>query len=180
MFRRRISRAIRRVGRQHVLPMLQHANQLFVSGNYAEAAQAFEQLAQGAEERFSDRAPFLYLEAGRAALLDGQNQSAVAHFRRGLTLLGSQGRHPRMHMLGRRIMDELNSRGLGKESEEIASLLRPNMPKYVPAAETGVAKNPTLPTHCPNCGGAIRPDEVEWLDELTAECAYCGSPVRGE
>jgi hypothetical protein len=35
-----------------------------------------------------------------------------------------------------------------------------------------------LPTHCPSCGAALRPDEIEWLDESTAECAYCGSPVR--
>ena len=33
---------------------------------------------------------------------------------------------------------------------------------------------------CPSCGAAVRPDEVEWLDYVTAECAYCGSPVRGE
>jgi endogenous inhibitor of DNA gyrase (YacG/DUF329 family) len=40
------------------------------------------------------------------------------------------------------------------------------------------ARKPILPTHCPACGGTVRPDEVEWLDEITAECAYCGSPVR--
>ena len=48
MFGRRISRALRRRGRPNVLAMLQHANQLFVSGNYTEATQAFEQLARGA------------------------------------------------------------------------------------------------------------------------------------
>jgi hypothetical protein len=26
----------------------------------------------------------------------------------------------------------------------------------------------------------FRPDEIEWLDEVTAECDYCGSPLRGE
>jgi hypothetical protein len=24
----------------------------------------------------------------------------------------------------------------------------------------------------------LAPDEVEWQDEVTAECAYCGSPIR--
>ena len=33
-------------------------------------------------------------------------------------------------------------------------------------------------SHCPSCGASLRPDEVEWLDDVTAECAYCGSPVR--
>ena len=168
------------MGRPNVLAMHQRANQLFVSGNYTEATQAFEQLAHGAEERFSERAPFLYLEAGRAAIMDGQSKTGVAHLRRGLTLLGSQGRHPRMQMLGARIVDELKGRGLIDEAAEITSLLSANLPKQNPPEQLFPAKKPILPTHCPSCGGAIRPDEIEWLDEVTAECAYCGSPVRGE
>jgi hypothetical protein len=46
--------------------------------------------------------------------------------------------------------------------------------------ESAPLKRPLLPTHCPACGAAVRPDEVEWLDDVTAECAYCGSPVREE
>ncbi len=180
MFRRRMTRAIRRMGRPNVLAMLQQANQLLGSGNYAEATQAFEQLAHGAEERFSERAPFLYLEAGRAAILDGQTRTGVAHLRRGLTMLASQGRYPRMQLLGARIVEELNQKGLKGEAEEIAALLSGNMPQPEVREESTAVKKPILPTHCPNCGGAMRPDEVEWLDEATAECAYCGSPVRGE
>jgi hypothetical protein len=180
MFPRRLSRVIRRMGRQNVLAMLQHANQLLVSGSYAEAARAFEQLAHGAEERFSERAPYLYLQAGRAAIWDGQTQPGVDHLRRGLTLLGSQGRFPRMQILGHRIMAELNERGLKNEATEIAGVLNANLPRHIEAEQAAPAKKPVLPTHCPSCGGALRPDEVEWLDEATAECAYCGSPVRGE
>jgi hypothetical protein len=179
MFGRRISRALRRRGRPNVLAMLQHANQLFIDGNYAEAAHAFEQLAHGAEERYSERAPFLYLEAGRAAILNQDHKTGVAHLRRGLTLLASQGRHHRMRMLGDRIVTELNSRGLKDEANEITTLLTANAPLDL-HKESTTAKKPILPTHCPNCGGALRVDEVEWLDEATAECAYCGSPVRGE
>jgi hypothetical protein len=180
MFRRRMSRAIRRMGRPNVLAMLQRANQLLVDGSYGEAAQAFEQLARGAEDRFSERSPFLYLQAGRAAILDGQTQSGVAHLRRGLTLLASQGRFPRMQLLANRIMDELNERGLTIEAAEIAGVLNDNLPRHVEPGQAPPAKKTVLPTHCPACGGALRPDEVEWLDEVTAECAYCGSPVRGE
>ncbi|MBM3125232.1 MAG: hypothetical protein FJZ87_09175 [Chloroflexi bacterium] len=179
MFRRRVSRAIRRMGRPNVLPMLQHANQLMLEGRHAEAMQAFEQLAHGAEERYSERAPFLYLEAGRAAMLAGQNHTGVAHFRRGLTLLASQGRHLRMQMLGGRTIRELRDHGLTKEAEEIERMLSDNIPPQRAEAELLPDKKPVLPTHCPNCGGAVRPDEVEWLDDVTAECAYCGSPVRG-
>ena len=180
MFRRRLSRVIRRMGRQNVLPMLQHANQLFLAGSYAEAAQAFEQLAHGAEDRFSERAPFLYLQAGRAAILDGQTETGVTHLRRGLTLLGSQGRFRRMQMLGHRLVDELNGRGLTEEAAEIAGLLNTNLPARSESEPAAPARKPVLPTHCPACGASLRPDEVEWLDEATAECAYCGSPVHGE
>lgn len=180
MFPRRMSRAIRRMGRPNVLAMLQRANQLLASGNYAEATRAFEQLARGAEERFSERAPFLYLEAGHSAILDGQTAAGVAHLRRGLTLLASQGRYRRMLRLARHITDDLNARGLTNEANEIASLVDTNLPKQIPQEEITPAQKPILPTHCPNCGGALRSDEVEWLDEITAECAYCGSPVRGE
>jgi hypothetical protein len=159
--------------------MLQHANQLMLAGRSVEAMQAFEQLAHGAEERYSERAPFLYLEAGRAAMLAGQNQTGVAHFRRGLTLLASQGRHMRMQMLGGRILRELRDHGLIPEAEEIARMLTDNLPHQRAESEAVAERKPVLPTHCPNCGGAVRPDEVEWLDEITAECAYCGSPVRG-
>jgi hypothetical protein len=168
------------MGRPNVLAMLQQANQLLVEGNYAEATQAFEQLAHGAEERFSERAPFLYLEAGRAAILGGETKTGIAHFRRGLTMLAAQGRYPRMQMLGARIIQELNERGLKGEADEITSLLTGIMPGPDVREEVKAGKKPVLPTHCPNCGGAMRLDEVEWLDDVTAECAYCGSPVRGE
>jgi hypothetical protein len=179
MFGRRMSRAVRRMGRPNVLAMLQQANHLFINGNYAEATRAFEQLAHGAEERFSERAPFLYLEAGRAAIMDGQTKTGVAHLRQGLTLLASQGRYPRMQMLGGRIVDELNGRGLKDEAAEISSLINANPPKQNLPAAIAPAGKPILPSHCPSCGGSIRTDEIEWLDDLTAECAYCGSPVRG-
>ena len=35
-----------------------------------------------------------------------------------------------------------------------------------------------LPTKCPSCGAAVRSNEVKWLDDITAECNYCKSPIR--
>jgi hypothetical protein len=160
--------------------MLQRANQLMAAGDYEGAAIAFKELAQGAENRFPQRAPFLYMEAGRAAILSGQTKIGVAHLRRGLTIFASQGRIPRMQAFGQRAIEELKSRSLNAEAEEIASLLNANLPKEISFEKSAPAKRPVLPTHCPSCGAAVRPDEVEWLDDVTAECAYCGSPVRGK
>ncbi len=180
MFRRRAQRMIRRMTGQGVPPILLEANQMMENGDYANAAITFHKLAQGAEERFPQRVPFLYIEAGRAAILSGQVKAGVAHLRRGLTLLADQRRYSRMQVLGGRIVHELRERNLNAEAEEIENLLNGNLPQKVSVQTAAPEKRPALPTHCPSCGAAVKPDEVEWLDEITAECSYCGSPVRSE
>ncbi|HET7143038.1 MAG TPA: hypothetical protein VFI68_03365 [Anaerolineales bacterium] len=179
MFRRRAQRLLRGMGRPNVPPMLQRANQMMAAGDYANAAAAYKELAQDAEDSFPQRAPFLFMEAGRAYILCGQTKIGLAQLRRGLTILASQGRIARMQAFGQRAVDELKARNLNAEAEEIVGLLRVNLPKDNPYEEPVNTKRPILPTHCPACGAAVRPDEVEWLDEVTAECDYCGSPVRG-
>lgn len=181
MFRRRAQRIIRRMARQgDVPPALQQANQLLANGDYTNAATAFHKLAQGAEERFPQRAPFLFIEAGRAAILGGQTKTGMADFRRGLTILASQRRFPKLQMLGGRIINELRMRGLNAEAGEIETLLNGNLPAVTSTETPVLQKRPTLPTHCPSCGAAVKPDEIEWFDEITAECSYCGSPIREE
>ena len=169
----------RGMGRRGAPPVLQHANQMMLNGEYAGAADAFNQLAQGAEKLLPQRAPILYMEAGRAAILGGDVKTGVAYLRLGLTMLASQGRLHRMRMLGQRAVEELKARGLNAEAEEIASLLVASPTKEL-TVDPAPAKRPVLPTHCPSCGGAVDADELEWIDEITAECDYCGSPLRGE
>jgi hypothetical protein len=179
MFRRRGQRMFGEMGRPNIPPMLQRANQLMAAGDFAAAAAAYAQLAQGAETRFPQRAPFLFMEAGRAAILNGQTKPGMAHIRRGLEILSAQGRSVRMQAFGQRAVEELKARGLTAEAEEIAGMLAGIRPAdSLPSSQPAPARKPILPTHCPSCGGAVRPDEVEWLDEITAECAYCGSPLR--
>lgn len=166
--------------RRHVPPGLHHAQQLMDDGRFSEAAPAFHDLAKLAEENFPERAPFLYFEAGQAAVLNGDPKKGLAHFRSGLTLLGSQQRFHRLRKAGRRIADELRARGLTAEAEEVEAVLR-NNDQFPAERETS---NPPiraiLPTHCPSCGAAVHPNEVEWMDAVTAGCDYCGSPVRAE
>ncbi len=168
------------MGRPDVPPMLQRANQLMASEDYAGAAVAFKELAQRAENRLGPRAPFLFIQAGRAAILGGQTKTGVADLSHGLTLLASQGRFPRMRAFGQLAIEDLRARNLNAEADEIANLLKASLPKGFQADNSAPAKKPVLPTHCPSCGAGVKPDEVEWLDDVTAECAYCGSPVRGE
>jgi len=181
MFRRRpvIGRPLRRGFAPQVPPLLQRANQLMDSGQYAQAAEAFEALANAAQARGGPRAPLFFLQAGRACILSDQNEAGLAQVKQGLSLLAGRADWPGLHRAGTRVLVELRERGLVGEAAEIEAWLQATLPA-MPAgfAERGPAQKPQLPTHCPSCGGALRPDEVEWLDDVTAECAYCGSPVR--
>jgi hypothetical protein len=150
-------------------------------GNYQGAAEQFETIARMTEARGGLRAPQFFLPAGRAHILAGQNETGVAHLKHGLSLFARVGKWLHLRRAGRRIVAELNEGGLAEAANEISVWLNGVVPadtQYIPQAAP--AKRPVLPTHCPSCGAALHPDEVDWLDDITAECAYCGSPVREE
>ncbi len=183
MFRRNIRKTLAR----NVPPVLQEANFNFDKGEYGRAAELFERMALSADGRDGPRAPIFHLQAGRARILAGQVKLGMPSLRRGLELFAQRDQWQRLHQAGARVVGELTTRGLKDEAAEIESFLKGSLKgssPSMPAAESQPAKNlvkkPVLPTHCPSCGAALRPDEVEWLDDVTAECAYCGSPVREE
>jgi len=166
----------------NIPPVLQRAHQLMEQGEYAKAALDFEQLAGAAEKRMGPRAPFLFIQAGRARILLNQNNAGMVHIRHGLELLASSGRYPQLYRAGNRVMQDLKTRGLEKESQEIAGIIHNHIPA-ISESPTQRGPDPSrvmLPTHCPSCGGPIRADEADWIDSLSAECPFCGSPVRVE
>ncbi len=179
--RRGFGRPLRRAFAPDIPPLLQRANQLMAGGNYAEAASAFEQLARAADARGGPRAPFFYIQAGRARIMAGQTAGGLEYLERGLGLFATRGQTGRVFNAGSRVVGELNQRGLTKEGKQITDYVKSLLPDFAATAVgAAAAKHAPLPTHCPGCGAPVRPDEVEWLDDVTAECAFCGSPVRGE
>ena len=179
--RRLFRRHIRKTLAANIPPVLQEANFVFGKGEYGRAAELFERIAQTADARGGPRAPLFYLQAGRAHILAGQPSLGMPSLKRGLELLAGHSRFPRLHRAGRRVIAELNEQGLQNEAAEIETWLKSVLPA-LPSLDSPErpSKKPVLPAHCPSCGAAVLPDEVEWLDEVTAECAYCGSPVREE
>ena len=172
MFRRQIRKSLA----QDVPPILQEANFAFSKGEYGRAAELFEQIAHVADGRGGTRAPLFHLQAGRARVLAGQAGLGMPSLKRGLELLAGRKQFQRVHQFGTRTVDELNQQGYKNEAVEIEAWLRSVLPE-MPLSEAS-AKKPVLPAHCPSCGAPLRPDEVEWLDQVTVECGYCGSPVR--
>jgi tetratricopeptide (TPR) repeat protein len=179
--RRAFRRQIRRTLAPDVPPILQRANQLLDKGEFQRAAEAFEQLADMAEKRNGPRAPLFYLQAGRAWLFEGNAPAAMDHFKRALTLFAERSKNGRILQAGNRIINELEQRGFKTEAAELQAYIHELLPGPIKFTQPPLpAGQPTLPTHCPSCGAAMRSDELEWIDDKTAECAYCGSPVRGE
>lgn len=174
--RRRFRREIRKTLAQEVPPILQEANYAFSKGEYGRAAELFEKIARVADGRGGPRAPLFHLQAGRARVFAEQAILGIPSLKRGLELLAERGQLQRLHQAGMRTIHELKERGLKDETEDIEILLSAILPKTSPSEP--LSNHPALPTHCPSCGAALRPDEVEWLDDVTAECGYCGSPVR--
>jgi hypothetical protein len=181
LMRRMFRRQIRKTLAQDVPPILQEANFAFDKGDYGRAAELFEQIAQAADVRGGPRAPIFHLQAGRARVFAGQTKLGIPSLKRGLELFAQRGQLHKLHRASQRVIAELNAHGLTTEVAQMESWLK-KLAAPMPNLETesAPARRPHLPTHCPSCGAALKPDEVDWLDDVTAECAYCGSPVRDE
>ncbi|GJQ51890.1 MAG: hypothetical protein HKUEN02_07370 [Anaerolineaceae bacterium] len=177
--RRAFRRQARKAFARQVPPILQEANLAFDKGEFGRAAELFERIAAVADARGGPRAPLLHLQAGRARVLAGQTALGIPSLKRGLTLLAERQQIRRLHNMKDRIVNELKARGLTNEAADIEAWTK-DIASSASEFETQppVLKKPVLPTHCPQCGAALRPDEVDWLDEVTAECGYCGSPVH--
>lgn len=161
--------------------MINQAHALEAAGRHAEAAALFAQIADGAAERgMLDRAGNLSLQASRCMLNGGDTAEAVARARTGLNWLVQAGRGHRAAMSLRMAADALRAKGHAAEAaaleKEFASLAQ----AAGEPAEDEPAAHGRLPTKCSNCGGPLRPDDVDWIDDATAECPYCGSGVRAE
>lgn len=162
-----------------VSPAVVAANQLLASGDFAGAAQAFEKLARGAQQRGLPAAGRFFMRAGEAWLMAGQSQTSLPLIKDGIATLAAAGRVDPLTRIGSRIVRTLNEKGLSAQAAEITALLRQHIPGFslTPNAP-GPAGRAPLPPNCPGCGAPLRPDDVEWRDASTAECDYCGSLIQ--
>lgn len=177
-------RAFRRQARKgfapQVPPILQEANLAFDKGEFGRAAELFERIAEGADARGGPRAPLFHLQAGRARVLAGQTRLGMPSLKRALSLMLQNQQALRLQIVSMQVISELKTHGYIEEASDLENWLKDLAPPDTLLTVPPSVKRPILPTHCPHCGAALRPDEVDWLDEITAECGYCGSPVRDD
>jgi len=82
---------------------------------------------------------------------------------------------------GQRSLAELRRLGFDEEARQLHATLEAALPEgFGLSMAPALHQRPLLPTYCPFCGAIVEPDEVEWTDEATAECDYCGSPIRAQ
>ena len=166
---------------------LANAFRLMESGNFPEAADAFERLAQDASSRgIPQRAAHLYLQSGRAYLLANQFEHGIILIRHGLNLLAEIQHWSALESNGQSAISELRKLGQIQAADEIQRWLKSNMRDHLEALSisreetVSRSKPPNIPEKCPFCGGTIRPNDVERLDDNSVECPYCGSTVKSD
>ena len=80
----------------------------------------------------------------------------------------------------RELLLYLQRRGRLAELEETVRAEKPWALQDRPpsqAAPTRTVPRARLPTRCPHCSAMLNPEEVDWIDNTTAECAYCDGVV---
>jgi hypothetical protein len=190
MFRRGLfRRSLRRstpIGEASRLALRQ-ANQLKDEGEFTQAAEIFERVAQRLEEQhFPNRAAFLYFQAGHCDLLAAKPDPVLQLTKKGLSIL-AKVHHWRAYSRGADLMvEELMRSGCTKQAADLRVWIdqtAPIRPEILPHAgsDQPVQKTaPRLPSKCPFCGATLRSDMTEWIDDANVECPYCGSAVQTE
>lgn len=148
---------------------------LFEQGEFAQAAEAFDHLAQEAEERgMLFQAANLTLQAARAYMRLDNLDLAYDRAMKGLELFKRSGQ-PVAVRQPERLVEILRQRGRHSEAEALEREMQDFLIAMPPGARRG-----ELPAKCPQCGAPIKESEVAWVGPSSAECPYCGSVVKAE
>jgi hypothetical protein len=182
MFRPRPLRG-RGLGRGMHGPVVRQALGLLADGHYAEAGELFGQLADRARDNGRPlRSAPLAIQASQAFLQTGDGDRAALRAKQAVQQFVVGRRPGRAVRVLQRMVAALRSRGFNAQADALEQEARTRM------AEVGldlasVPPEPVpqprghLPSTCPQCGGPLRTDEVDWIDPASAECPYCGSVV---
>jgi DNA-directed RNA polymerase subunit RPC12/RpoP len=167
--------------RKRSLERLNFAHSLLENEEYTQAATVFEELAAFALRRRAPRAPQLFLQAGRAYLMAGNHRHGVDLLIKGLRLIPRLGHSSKIPIIGERILSNLREMELHQEYQTVELELNQLLKHYDLRHDMKevIHSQITLPSKCPYCGGTVHPDEVEWINENSVECTYCGSVVEG-
>lgn len=181
-------RGIRRIFRRAAHPlrplgvrarrMLLQAHALQQTGQHAEAAALFDQLAQGAQQRNLPQYPQLLVQAGRAHILAGDQEDGIARLTNAFQSLIDLARVEHLRKLAPSVQRFLQSQGMETAWDPLETMLI-DAGISLDGLEVVATTPDRLPPKCPYCGGTLNPSEVERTSGGDALCLYCGSVVQG-
>jgi tetratricopeptide (TPR) repeat protein len=157
------------------------ANNLLAQGRPNDAAQIFEQLAQQAEQRgqlkFAGNA---HAQAARAFASAKNPGSALAHSRAALNQFLQLNMIQRAVTFYNHILQALRVNGLNGEADAVTREFGNRLAQFPTPSAGSPTPRQRLPAKCPHCAAPARSDEVEWIDDQSAECIYCGGVIQTE
>jgi len=153
------------------------ANQLMSSGQPDKAAVLFMQLAGQMQTTGHPRqAANLHAQAAHAWLSAGVEQRAMNQAGMAMQMFARLGMVERAQEFKTNFMQRLRKSGMqnsadtiGRAYDTVAAVVNP---KHMQS------KRGTLPAACPHCGAPVRSDEVEWIDDTSADCGFCSGVVQ--
>lgn len=156
---------------------LEEANYYFENNKPAQAAPIFAKLAEVlTSARQPKRAANLHSQAA-LAFARSRNESALYQARAALTLLLQYKLDQQAAAFYKELMHELSKRGMQSTAETLAQEFSDKIAQHTPPDARAAQLN-RLPSNCPNCGAPLSQNEVKWTDANTAECGFCGTPIR--
>ncbi len=189
MFRgnRPLRRAARRIlgtpFAPHLRRQVSHALQLAQAGQHEQAAAAFAALsAQALQDGHPRQAANLDAQAAHHYVTSRNEASALAHARSALIGFQKMGMGPRFNQFYTNIQHHMETAGmtsaLANLRQEFAGASTAVSQQAAPQAAPN--RQVHLPPSCTGCGAPLRSDEVDWVDDQSAECPYCGSIILSE
>jgi hypothetical protein len=164
------------------ISLLRQANQLMSDGKPAQAAPLFVQLGRQMQAtRRPRRAANLFARAANAFIDSHDEQAALTQARLALSLGLQYQMVQRTPVFFANITRKMDGIGMKSAAEALQREFGPRIASKptVPPQESQ-PKRGLLPTICPKCGAPVHGDDINWVDENTAECEYCGNLIRTE
>lgn len=163
------------------IEVLAKANQMAGAGNPAGAAPLFAEVARELDAPRPRQAANLHARAAHAYADAGRPQMALEQARVALNMFIQYQMVVRTPVFYANITHKFNNKGMTGAATALQNEFGGKVGS-LPAQSQGSARpnvrRGVLPTNCPKCGGPIQSDSVSWIDNRTAECEYCGTPIR--
>jgi hypothetical protein len=163
---------------------LRRAHKLMEIGEHTNAAELIERIAVSVYDlQMLKLAPRLFIQAGRARILAGEEEAGVRLLQQGLAIWVDTGRKKELVNNFQRLSQELPAVGFEHAAEQLSEWLKERYPK-MDLPEEDTAREPAshrrkgLPLKCSECDAPLYPDDLDWKGSQQGECPYCGSFIQ--